>query len=226
MIMAREERRPFRDRLAELFRDVDLPALAARCNIAPSEQVLAVRLAPGGRDVELVRLRWGLVPAWSRDRRAGRPLIFARAETAATRPAFRDAFRHRRCLVMADGFFGWDRRGGRRRPYHVRLKDGRPFAFAGLWESWRPPGGEAVETCAVLTTPANAVVRPLNHRMPAILPPDEYEAWLGPDRGPEAVQGLLRPYPAEAMEARPVSRFVNDPRHKGRRCLEPASEGS
>jgi putative SOS response-associated peptidase YedK len=210
--------------LTDLLDGTDLAALTGRYNIAPSEQVLAVRHRVDGPGYELVPLRWGLIPSWSKGR-PSRLLTHARAETAAERPAFRDAFRHRRCLVLADGFYVWKSAGGRRQPYHVRLRGGRPFAFAGLWEP-QPAGVKpAGETCAVLTVPANQLLRPFNNRMPAILPAQDYEPWLSPDlQDPALLRQLLRPYPAEELEARPVGDHVNDPHHEGADCLSPAAE--
>ena len=207
--------------LTDLLDGTDLAALAGRYNIAPSEQVLAVRHRAGGPGYELIPLRWCLIPSWSKGRRPSRPLTHARAETAAERPAFRDAFRHRRCLVLADGFYVWKSVGGRRKPYHVRLRGGRPFAFACLWEL-RPAGVESArETCAVQTVPSNPLIRPFNNRMPAILPARDYEAWLTPDlQDAEQLRRLLRPYSAQEMEARPVGDHVNGPHHEGADCLK------
>ncbi len=165
-------------------------------------------------------LAWGLVPHWSRDATA---FINARSESAANKPAFRDAFHKRRCLIPADGFFEWQKRGTRKQPYYFQHRDGRPFAFAGLWERWQGTEGETVETCAILTTKANETVRPVHERMPVILPPEDFGHWLDPAvQKPEAVQALLRPYPAGEMESYPVSAFVNNARNEGPRCVEPA----
>jgi putative SOS response-associated peptidase YedK len=139
----------------------------------------------------------------------------------AEKPSFRDAFRKRRCLIPATGFYERQATAGGKQPFHFRLLDGRPFAFAGLWERWEK-GGEPVETCAILTTEANAVVRPVHERMPVILRPEDFAAWLDARRPPAELHALLRPYPAEEMEARAVSRRVNDPRHEGADCLSSA----
>jgi putative SOS response-associated peptidase YedK len=198
----------------------DPESAGPRYNIAPSEQVLAVRAGRAGR--EAVRLRWGLVPPWASDPRRCR-LINARAETAAVRPAFREAFRHRRCLVPADGFYVWTKGTGRKEPFLVRLRDRRPFAFAGLWERWESPGGEVVESCAILTTEANEVVRPITDRMPVIVQPRHYGRWLDPAlTDPREIRALLAPYPADRMVACPVSRRVNDARNDGPECIAPA----
>lgn len=208
--------------LARFFQLTDVSAaLQPRYNIPPSQAVLAVRRQAGRDGRELVPLRWGLIPSWARDPEIGNRLINARAETAADKPSFRDAFRQRRCLVLADGFFEWKKRQGGKEPYLVRLHDGRPFAFAGLWERWRSPENEAVETCTILTTDANELVRPIHDRMPVILEPGAYELWLDPGvREPEKLRQVLGPYPASKMVAYPVSRRVNDPKQDDPRCLE------
>jgi putative SOS response-associated peptidase YedK len=207
--------------LAEWLGLPEVPALEPRYNIAPTQPVAAVRAGPGG-DRELVRLRWGLVPSWSTDLAIGNRLINARAETAADKPSFRVAFRQRRCLVPANGFYEWVGRAGKKQPIHFRLRERRPFAFAGLWERWQAPGGEVVESCAVLTTEANDLVRLVHDRMPVILDPDAFAPWLDPAvRDPAALGLLLRPYPADAMMASPVGSWVNNPRNEGPACLAP-----
>ncbi len=206
--------------LAELFGLPEAPVFDPRYNIAPTQPVPLVRAGPGGR--ELVLARWGLIPHWAQDPSIGNRLINARAETVAEKASFRDAFRRRRCLVPATGFYEWHNQGGRKQPFHFRLADGRPFAFAGLWERWQGPEG-ALESCTVLTTAANAVVRPVHERMPVLLDPRDYAQWLdaGPSR-PEELLPLLRPFPEGPMVAVPVGRWVNDPRHEGATCLSPA----
>ncbi len=152
-------------------------------------------------------------------------MINARAETAAEKPAFRSAMRRRRCLVVADGFYEWRRAGRTKQPYFIRLHEDRPFGFAGLWEAWEGPGHAALETCTVLTTAANDLVRPLHDRMPVILAPEAYAAWLDPEvEDPRRLTPLLAPYPSETMEAYPVSPLVNNAAHQSPRCIEPAEE--
>jgi putative SOS response-associated peptidase YedK len=208
--------------LAEHFDLIEVPELGSRYNVAPSQPVPVVRLDEGvGRNLAL--LRWGLIPAWADDPAIGNRLINARAETVADKPAFRHAFKAKRCLVVADGFFEWSAASGKgaKVPHYFALRDGGPFAFAGLWERWSK-GTEPVETCTLLTTEANAVVAPVHGRMPLILAPGDYERWLDPGAGVPALQSLLRPYPADAMTARPVGRWVNDPKHDDPRCVETA----
>ncbi len=205
--------------LAEHF-GVAPPDLPPRYNVAPTQSVFAVLAGGEGREPAL--LRWGLVPSWAKDKGIGASLLNARAETAAVKPCFRSAFQRRRCLVPADGFFEWARAGGRKQPSYFTLREGGPFAFAGLWEEWEGEGVEPVRTCAILTTEANEVVRPVHARMPAILRPDDCERWLGHVPGTrEELLLVLRPLPGEALVARPVSPWVNDARHEGPRCIEP-----
>jgi len=150
-------------------------------------------------------------------------MINARAETASEKPAFRGPFRNRRCLILADGFYEWQREGKRKQPFYIRLKDRGPFAFAGLWDKWEPQGGEAVESCTILTTGPNDVLRPIHERMPVIVDPQAYNLWLNPTvQQVEAIQPILQPCPADRMEAYPVSLLVNNPRHDAPACLEPA----
>ena len=172
---------------------------------------------------ELVWLRWGLIPSWARDPAIGNRLINARAETVGEKPAFRAALRRRRCLIAADGFYEWQRAGARKQPYFIRLRDDRPFAFAGLWESWEGADHSALETCTILTTDANEVMRPIHDRMPVILAPDDYARWLDPAiESPAPLAGLLRPYAADDLTASAVSPHVNSPAHEDPRCIEPA----
>ena len=208
--------------VAELGLDEPPPPLEPHFNVAPSQQVAAVRRAPeGGRRLQL--LRWGLIPGWAQDPSVGYRLINARAETAAEKPAFRAAFKRRRCLVVADGFYEWQARGrGRpKQPFLIRRRDARPFAFAGLWEHWRPKEGEPIESCTIVTTAANTLVADLHDRMPVILDPADYDLWLDPqEQDAERLRGLLRPCPDAWLECYPVGRFVNDPRTDDPRCIE------
>ena len=200
--------------------------LRPRYNVAPSQDVAVVRADDDGRS--LAMLRWGLIPAWAREPNIGYKLINARSETAAQKPSFRAAWRHRRCLIPADGFYEWKRKGKTRQPWLFGLGDGPPFAFAGLWERWTIPAdtaltgslaerspGDAVETCTILTTAANGTVAPVHGRMPVILPPEACGPWLAGEDVP------LVPYPADAMTAHPVSTHVNRPANDDPRCVEP-----
>lgn len=193
-------------------------------NVAPTEQVHAVVEHDDRR--LLVALRWGLVPRWARDRRIASRLINARAETAATKPAFRDALRRRRCIVPADGFFEWARRpDGTRLPHLLHHHDGQPLAFAGLWDSWRDPGdpeAPPLRTCTIVTTRASGVVRALHDRMPVILPASAWDAWLDRDlQEPERFDDLLVPAPPDLLRVRPVAAALGDPRVKDPALLHP-----
>jgi putative SOS response-associated peptidase YedK len=208
--------------LATMFDLMDVPPLTPRFNVAPTQMVPAVRLKPETKKRELVMLKWGLIPAWAKDAAIGNEMIMARADTVADKPAFRDAFRRRRCLMVADGFYEWQKTNDKKQPYFIGLKDQDPFAFAGLWEHWKDPEGDAVETSALITTDANDIVRPIHDRMPVILQPKDYEAWLDlENQDTMALQRLLQPYPGEAMMAYPVSSFVNNPRNEASRCMDP-----
>ena len=200
--------------------------LAPRYNVAPTQPVPAVRCSaahPGKR--ELVRLRWGLVPRWVKDRSAC-DLFNARAETLATKPSFRDSFRSRRCLIPADGFYEWRHSArGRKQPFYIFQPGHELFAFAGLWDRWRGPGGEVLESCAIVTTAANQLVAPLHDRMPLILSPADYARWLDPRlTHDEDLKPLLRPFPSEEMALYPVGPAVNDARFDDPRCIEKVAE--
>jgi len=206
----------------EIFGLSDPPAWAPRYNIAPTQLVPAVMIPPDRPQSQFRLLHWGLIPSWAKAPGVGADMINARVETAATKPAFRAAFRRRRCMMLADGFYEWRRQGRRKQPFYVRLRDGRPFAFAGLWEHWEGPGGQAIDSCALLTTEPNALMRPLHHRMPVILDPDAYALWLDPaTQEGDRLQPLLRPYPPEAMTAYPVSPRVNNPLNDTPECIHP-----
>ncbi len=210
--------------LREVFLFEGAPNLAPRYNIAPTQEVPAVRLGPedGGR--RLVSLRWGLIPSWAKEASIGSRMINARAESVAEKPAFRTAFRQRRCLIPADGFYEWQARpSGPKQPYHIARAAGGPFAFAGLWERWSERGGEEpVESFTIVTTEANRRLAAIHHRMPVILAPADHAAWLDPASGIDALQALLRPAPEEAFVATPVSTRVNAVRHDDPSLVEPA----
>ena len=197
--------------------------LAPRYNIAPSQPV-AVIANTGVNRVELYR--WGLIPSWAKDPTIGDRMINARAETLAEKPAFRGIFRKRRCLVLADGFYEWKQEPGARgkTPMYIRMASGQPFAFAGLWDAWRPEEGDAIQSCAIVTTGPNQLMQMIHTRMPVILAPEAYPRWLDPaEQSPERLVGLLQPFPAEAMTAFPVSRYVNRPQNDSPECIVPAS---
>ncbi len=208
--------------LASQFNLFEAPAWTPRYNIAPTQEVLVIVKTPEHTDRKARRHRWGLIPSWAKDRSIGNQLINAQAETAATKPAFRAAFRKRRCLILADGFFEWKKENRHKQPFHIRLRDRRPFAFAGLWERWEGAEGKAIDTCTILTTTPNDLLRPLHHRMAVILEPGNYDLWLDPtNHEVDRLQPLLRPYPAELMTAYLVSTRVNNPANDHPECVEP-----
>lgn len=191
-----------------------------RFNIAPT-QLVAVVANGQARDVEW--MRWGLVPSWAKDLEIGNRLINARSETVTEKPAFRQAFARRRCILLADGFYEWQRSEGRKgpsAPYFFHRKDRRVFGFAGLWESWRSPEGQEVRSCTILTTSANGIVAPVHDRMPVMLSGEDLWAWIQPAQ-PQQHLALLKPYPDEWMERYPVSRMVNSPALDLAECARP-----
>ena len=194
--------------------------LGPRYNIAPTQNVPVV--ANNGRNtVEF--FRWGLVPHWAKETKIGNRMINARSETLAEKPSFRAAYRRRRCLVLADGFYEWrkETRAGKT-PMYVRLQSGVPFAFAGLWETWHSPNDETWLTCTIITTTPNSLLENIHNRMPVILKPDAYEQWLDvTEQRPDRLGGLLKPYPASEMVAYPVSRLVNNPENDVPECIHP-----
>ena len=207
--------------LTELFDIEEAPSsVTPSYNIAPTQRVATVLSENGKRKLEM--LRWGLVPSWADDPEIGNRMINARAETVAEKPSYRKAFRKSRCLVLADGFYEWQKTESSKQPFHIRMKDESPFAFAGLWESW--DNGEEIRSCTIITTNANDVVGGVHNRMPVILQPEDYEMWLDPDFDErEPLTSLLKPFPADAMEAYPVSRRVNKPSNNEPGCIEPAA---
>ena len=201
--------------VALMFGLSEVPAYAPRYNIAPASQVLIVRTSEAA--VAASQLRWGLVPRWAKDPSIGAKLNNARAETVSEKPSFRDAYRKRRCLIPANGFYEWKPEGGRKQPYYIYPSNGPLFAFAGLWEQWND-----LQTCAVITTEANQKMSAVHDRMPVILAPEDYSKWLA---GAEYGQGLLRPCPIDAIAIRRVGRAVNNARNDVPALLEPdASE--
>jgi putative SOS response-associated peptidase YedK len=213
------------DTLAGHFRLSHAPPVSPRYNIAPSQPIAIVRMSAPRHERECVQVRWGLIPSWAKDPGIGNKMINARAETVAEKPAFREAFARSRCLVPADGYYEWQREGRmgqRKQPFYICLRDGRPFAFAGLWERWAGPDGTIIESCAILTTEPNESLKDIHDRMPVILAQADYDQWLDPAiRQAQLLQPLLRPYPPEDMTACAVSLRVNDPGHDDTGCIEP-----
>src|SRR2546422_8511567 len=198
------------EQLSEKFQFPEIIPLKPRYNIAPSQSVTVVRLLPDDTDRKLAMLRWDLLPAWAKDPAKVQQPINAKAETAAEKPIFRDAFKRRRCLVPADGFYEWEQDEGRKQPVYIHMRDGEPFAIAGLWERWEGQDGQVIESCTVLTTEPNDLLAPIHNRMPVILDPTQYDLWLDPDvQQPEKLRPMLHPYPAEPMTYYSVNLRVN-----------------
>lgn len=199
-------------KFADLFRAAGHPETKASYNIPPSSQILVARNALDRR--ELVTIKWGLVPSWSSEPKIEYSTINARAETVADKPAFRSAFKHRRCLIAADGFYEWHvESDGHKQPYFINLVGDKPFAFAGIWERWER-GGQALESCSIIVTEANDLMRSIHDRMPVILDPKDYDAWMNPaEESPSELLALLRPFESSKMKLRAVSTAVNSPRN-------------
>lgn len=201
-----------------LFEGMDLPP---RYNIAPTQTVPVLRANPDSGQPEPALLRWGLVPSWADDPTIGNSLINARSETVASKPAFRSAYRRRRCLIPADGFYEWQKLGGKKQPFYFQLRDRQPFALAGLWEDWEREG-EVIQSFTILTTSANELVRPIHERMPVILRREDHDRWLDPANITGAgLDLLLRPFPAAWMVGYPVGNLVNNPRFDDPKCILP-----
>jgi putative SOS response-associated peptidase YedK len=200
--------------------DVTLPP---SYNIAPTQQVLTVVRRDGTNHLEA--MRWGLIPFWAKDASIGSRMINARADRVAESAAFKRPLKSQRCLVVADGFYEWRKVGGRKIPMFIRLKSKEPFGFAGLYETWRPPGGELVTSCTIITTDANELIAPIHERMPVIIPKRQHRAWLDPDnQDPAKLVTLLAPLPATQLEAYPVSSLVNKPANNSPECIAPLAE--
>jgi len=213
--------------LAELFAVINEFDWSPRYNIAPTQTVAVVRDNRDGTGRELALLKWGLIPSWAKDPKIASSLINARAETVAEKPAFRSAFRKRRCLIAVDGFYEWQAIAGQKtkQPYFIAVRDVPAFAFAGLAEHWTSPEGTPVDTCTIITTTANSLMQPIHNRMPVIVDPADYDRWLDPgNQDPNEVLPLLKPFPADRMQAVAVSTLVNSPRNESPQCVVPITD--
>lgn len=210
--------------LREAFPWVNFPeGVGPRYNIAPSQPVAVI---PNDGKNQLDFFLWGLIPSWAKDPAIGNQMINARAETLAEKPSFRTAFRRRRCLIPASGFFEWKQEPGRKTktPMYIQLKTGKPFALAGLWERWDSPDGSTIFSCTIVTTQPNELMQTIHNRMPVILPAQAYSLWLDPAEPPASkLTELLQPYPAGEMTAFPVSTLVNSPGNDLPACIEPVA---
>ena len=207
-----------------LSSEIELPA---RFNVAPTQQVAALR-HPEAMDHETAQgygftlLRWGLIPFWSKEVSSSKPLINARSETVAEKPSFRTSFKRKRCLILADGYYEWKAKGGEKQPFYISRKDQLPFVMAGLWDRY-DRGETPIESCTILTTDANQATKPVHHRMPVMLAARDFKTWLNPESASEALQELLIPDPSDSLQLTPVSRHVNSPRNDDPSCIEPIS---
>jgi putative SOS response-associated peptidase YedK len=202
----------YRLKMVELLED--------RYNIAPQQPVAAVRATEAGN--ELVLLRWGLIPSWSEDAKIGYKLINARSETVAEKPSFRSAFKQRRCIIPASGFYEWKREAKHKQPFYIHPRDEEElFSFAGLWERWHDPEGEEIESCTILTTTANELMQPIHDRMPVILDSEGENEWLSPRSAPDSLHAVLVPFASDQMEAYAVNLYVNNAKNQGPKCIEP-----
>lgn len=196
-------------KFAEYFHLSGEVDLSSNWNIAPSLRIHTITDDQEGQR-HLNRMHWGLIPSWAKDATIGNKLANARGETVAEKPSFRAAFKYHRCLIPASGFYEWKAEKGIKQPWYVSLKSGEPMAFAGLWETWRPMEGDAVESCCIITTDANTLMQPIHDRMPVILDQDQWETWLSPQiKQPEKLIPLIRSHDSESMQAWPVSRELN-----------------
>ncbi len=206
--------------IVEAFDLAGAPDLKPRYNIAPTQQIGAIRLNSETGTRQLSMFRWGLVPSWADDPKIGYRMINARAESVAVKPSFRSAFKKGRCLIVADGFYEWKKTGKNKQPYFIRLQNDEPFAFAGLSEHWHR-GDQVIGSATIITTEPNELMQGIHDRMPVILSPDDYELWLEPDfHGQGKLLEMLKPYPAEEMEAYPISTLVNNPSNEDAKCIE------
>jgi putative SOS response-associated peptidase YedK len=209
----------------EIVAEMDGTPLRPRFNVAPSQSVATILHSSEGVS-GLHWKQWGLVPSWSKDPRMGGRLFNARSETASGKPSFRAAWKRRRCLVVADGFYEWTPRNRDHQPYHFRRGDSSLMAFAGLYEEWRGEGGEVIESCTVLTTAASADLEGVHHRMPVIMAAENFETWLRQGSDLEALQELMQSAPTGTLVRQAVGRAVNSPRHDDPSCLSPVSTDS
>jgi putative SOS response-associated peptidase YedK len=210
---------PNPEELADHFSVNNRPDLTPRYNIAPSQNIPTIRLISHASGREIVMLRWGLIPFWAKDRKIGYKMINARAESVADKPAFRAAFRQRRCLIPATGFFEWSHKNKTKQPYFIRLKDSNILAFAGLWEHWVGKDGEVIDSCTIITTDANKTVGNIHDRMPVIIEPELYDRWLDPGAEDKNLLALFTPFPDKKLLAYPVGIEVNNPKNDNPNCL-------
>ena len=217
--------------LNQTFFDFEIPMnMSPRYNISPTQDVAVIAntstdVAEQSKAGRVEFFHWGLIPSWAKDPKIGNKMINARSETLSEKPSFRNAYKRRRCLVLADGYYEWRQIPGdkSKQPIYIRFKSQKPFALAGLWEVWQTEDmDEPLRSCTIITCPPNPLLAKIHHRMPVILPQDAYAEWLSPnEQSTDTLQPLLVPFPDEEMEAYPVSRFVNRPSNDSPECIEP-----
>ena len=204
--------------IAQQFDLAEVPDIPKHYNIAPTQTVATIVVK---NERQYQPMRWGLIPHWAKDPKIGNRLINARVETVTEKPSFRNLIKQKRCLVIADGYYEWQSQKGRKQPYYFQIGEHQPFAFAGLWDTWRSPDGE-IMSCTLLTTDASAEVSPVHHRMPVIVPPQAYSQWLDPNlTDPEAVLPLLNSDIYQSLSSYPVSAVVNNPTKDSAECVQP-----
>ncbi len=209
------------DTFSQVTTSISALSQTPRYNIAPSQPLAVI---PNTAERALDYYVWGLIPTWAKDLTRVKPMINARSETLAEKPSFKGPYKYHRCLVLLSGFYEWQKQPGSsaKTPYYIRLKSKKPFAFAGLWDRWNAPDGSEILTATIITTEPNDLIKPIHNRMGVILPPSAYETWLSlGEKPPAELDQLLVPYPAQEMEAYPVSTFVNSPKNDGPECIRP-----
>jgi len=209
------------EQLMKVYRLSSRPDLSPRYNITPSQQIAVVRQQNGG-DREMVMMQWGLIPSWAKDPAIGYKMINARSETAHEKPSFKQALRSRRCIVPVSGFYEWEKKGKEKIPHYIHLRDGDIMSLAGLWETWKSPEGERLETCTILTTAANSLLKPLHDRMPVVLHNEEFNLWFNRDVDDiNLLAELFHSYPSDRLEEHIVSKKVNSPSNDSPECIVP-----
>lgn len=211
-----------RELLERIFGAPFLHDIQPHYNIAPSQQIVVVRTDQEGNR-QFAFLKWGLIPYWTKDPSIGSKMINARSETVDVKPAFRNSLKHRRCIIPANGFYEWEEVEGKKKPLYVKMKDDSPMLFAGIWDHWKSSEGNEIESCTILTTNSNELIKPLHDRMPLILEAGDVNLWLDTQvTDPEKLKLLLVPYPSEKMGMFPVSEIVNSPRNDNPECILPS----
>jgi len=206
--------------LSGLFKAEWSSPFKPRYNIAPTQQSPVVRISPADNSLHIDLLKWGLIPSWAKDASIGNHMINARSETVDQKPSFRTALKHRRCIVPASGFYEWQEVGGKKHPLYIKLKDSSLMMFAGIWDHWKNPDGEVIESFSILTTVTNELIQPLHDRMPVILTPEDKDIWLDTQvADPEQLKLLFQPYQSDLMEMYQISDLVNSPRNDNPECI-------